>query len=221
MDVWVVGAGYFGAKAVRCLAQKDSDIKITLIDIDPKRLCIRNPSVTPIQDDGVHYLAQHLIIGSSPDWIVAALPIHLVFEWIRKTLKGLELKAIPLSDSQIAELPNPVRGPGGALYLSRADFLCPETCTEPPGRCTVTGQPREIEMYRLIESMQTASCRCVIVRSHQLLPGVGGYSPKSLLSAREIVRNCRGAVLIGTACSCHGVVHQVYVSDSKDITSAL
>ncbi len=220
MDVWVVGAGYFGTEAVRRLTKKDPDITITLIDIDPKRLCIWNSSITTIQDDGVHYLAEHLETGSLPDWIIATLPIHLAFEWIRKTLEGLELKPVSLPDSLVSKLPNPVRGPGEALYLSHADFLCPEACTEPPGRCTVTGQPRKTEMYQLIESIQTPSCRPVVIRSRQLLPGVGGYTPKALLSAREAVRCCRGAVLIGTACSCHGVVHQVHITNPGDTAAA-
>ncbi len=212
MDVWVVGAGYFGTKAVDRLTKKDPDISVTLVDIDPNRLDAWEPPIRTVQDNGVHYLAQKLETEPLPDWIIAALPIHLAFEWIKETLKGVELKPVSLPDRRVSQLPNPVRGADGALYLSHADFLCPDACTEPPERCTVTGRPRETEMHQLIMDIQIPSCPSVVIRSHQLLPGVGGYSPAALLSARECVRRCRGNVLIGTACACHAVVHPIHVS---------
>lgn len=215
MHVWVVGAGFFGVKAVRRLTNKDPNITVTLVDIDPDRLDTWGPPIRTVVDDGVVYLARHLEIEPLPDWIVAALPKHLAFEWIKETLLGFELKPIDLPDYRISQLPNPVRGLGGALYLSHADFRCPDTCTEPPEQCTVTGRPRRTDMHRLITDIQTPSCRSVVIRSHQLLPGVGGYAPAALLSARENVRRCRGDVLIATACACHAVVHPVYVYSPK------
>ncbi len=209
--VWVVGAGHFGAKAVHRLTKKDPDTEITLIDIDPKRLDAWALPVRTVLDDGVAYLARYLETEPLPDWIVAALPKHLAFEWIKVSLPGLALKPAPLPGRWISQLPNPERGPEGALFLSHADFLCPDTCDEPPGRCTVTGRPRGIDMYRLVMDLQTPSCRAVVVRSRQLLPGVGGYAPGALLAAREKVRRLRGDVLIGTACACHAVVHPVHI----------
>jgi hypothetical protein len=47
----------------------------------------------------------------------------------------------------------------------------------------------------------------MVVRSHQLAPGVGGYQPEALRRSLDAVSKARTAILYATACLCHGVIH--------------
>jgi hypothetical protein len=163
--------------------------------------------------EGTSYLATHLDDEHSPDWIIPAVPIHLALEWVRLKMAGeksLEVIVVPMELEAL--LPNPVRGRQGQLFVSYADFMCPDNCTEPLERCTFTGKPRKGFLYRELERMVFEDFHPIVIRSHQLAPGVGGYRPEALRKAFHEIRACKGPVLLSTACSCHGVIHALMVS---------
>jgi hypothetical protein len=161
-----------------------------------------------ISCDGASYLAEHLFTDVSPAWIIPAVPIHLAFEWLRLKIldeRPVELIAVP---SEIeAVLPNPIKGTEGQLFVSYADFICPDKCTEPFDLCTFTGKPRKGLLYKQLENVVYEDFTSVVIRSHQLAPGVGGFRPEALEKALPRVFECKGSVLFSTACFCHGVVH--------------
>lgn len=211
MILWIIGAGKFGSRAVYSLKKKDPNARIMLIDSDPDTLQEWKGQVGTVAADGIAFLVHHLDNDEEramPDWIVPAIPIHVAFEWIRLTLKG-RLDIIPTSvPKKLASLlPNPVWGKEGELYVSYSSSICPENCSEPPDLCIVTGKPRGTDLYKVIERVTVADHKSVVIRSHQLAPGVGGYRAQSLIDARREVSRSEDRILVSTACSCHGVVN--------------
>jgi len=215
MVFWIIGGGKFGSRAADYLNRKDPNARILLIDSDPDTLQGWKGRVDTVQADGIAFLERHLDGGSDmmrPDWIVPAIPIHVAFEWIRCTLKiNLDVTPISVPEKLAAFLPHPVWGKEGELYVSYATFICPEDCPEPPDLCTVSGKPRKTDLYHVLEKVEVADFRSVVIRSRQLAPGVGGYPAQALVNARSEIGLSEGRVLVSTACCCHGVVHALQV----------
>ncbi len=109
-------------------------------------------------------------------------------------------------------LPRPVRGPVGDIYVTHADFLCPDDCPEPALTCTVTKEPRQPDMYGLLERIRFQNFEPVVVQSRQLGPGVGGYRPDALFTLlSRLEKESGGTYLAATACRCHGVLTGIEV----------
>ena len=99
-----------------------------------------------------------------------------------------------------------MHGADGNVYTSHATFRCPETCSEPVDVCTVTDEPRKKDMYEILRDIQISNFEPLVIRSHQLGPGIGGYRPEELFGLNKRLDSvCYGA-LVGTACRCHGVM---------------
>jgi hypothetical protein len=206
--VWIIGAGQFGEKAAARLRLKYPEAAIMVVDQDRSALRrVEGVATAGVVADGAVYLAEHLIGSEEPDWIVAAVPIHLAFDWLCKRLAPdyrIEKLAVPETLTQ--KLGCVIKGEGGRVYTSMADFICPNNCPEPADLCFVTGKPRPIDLYKELLAVDPRQMTPVIVRSRQLSPGVGGYRPGDLFDVLRKVEACRGPVLLGTACRCHSVL---------------
>ncbi len=187
---------------------------LTVVDPDSERLAPWQGRVNTVIGEGIAFMTDSLSSGPLPDWIVPAAPIHVAYEWILETVTGVRLETLSIPEDLAAGLPNPVPGKGGALYVSFADFLCPEDCPEPADRCTVTGRPRKAPLYRRLEACGGSHGPVIVVRSHQLGPGVGGYAPDALFEVKRRIERMEGMFLLGTACRCHGVLHALRATPS-------
>jgi hypothetical protein len=202
----IIGCGHFGSRAAEKLFQKDSHSKITVVDQSKKAL--QKVSHLPIEStvcEGTLYLKQFLSEGRKADYIIPAVPLHLVFEFILSQLKplGAKRKRIP----PISGLPNPVIGKTGDLYTSLANFLCSEDCPEPSQYCTITKKRRPKPLYRILNELEGAF-ESKVIRSLQLAPGVGGFRPEALLDLLEDIKRKKKSgwsILVSTASRCHGV----------------
>jgi len=207
---WVVGAGKFGAKAVRTLVSKNPGAQVVLVDSDPRTLKGWDAPVETVAADGITYLVTRLKQGRKPDWIIPAIPVHVALELIGGLLqKEIQIEPILIPAEIRHKLPNPIIAEESQLWVSHATFLCPVNCSEPDEHCTVTRKPRQPDMYRLLEELNTSAFNSVVVRSHQLAPGVGGFRPADIYRALSGVRRSKGPVLVSTACRCHGVVNAI------------
>lgn len=203
-EIWIIGAGRFGRLAADRLTQTHSEYRLVLVDPDRDNLSRnRDPKLKLVEMDGVTFLDQRLISKGMPDWIIPALPIHLAAEWclIRKGVKRI---AVPTRVQD--EVPNPARDPSGNLLVSFADFICPDDCDEPADACMVTREHRPVVMYDLLSKIRISGFRSVVVRSHQLGPGVGGYRPRQLNDLLDRIDKSEEDILLSTACRCHGVM---------------
>ncbi|QTA86461.1 potassium transporter [Desulfonema magnum] len=206
-EIWIIGTGHFGLHALRKLSNNHEKKHFVLVD--PLRENLhqgRGPNRTLEQSDGADFLNQHLRSENAPDWIIPALPVHLAAEWCLLRLGANQLCRVSLPHEILPLLPNPIQGDSGDIYVSHATFRCPDDCAEPRNICTVTRAPRKQNMFELLENTDLPSFESLVIRSHQLGPGVGGYRPEQLFTLLNQVINAKGRVLVSTACRCHGVV---------------
>ncbi len=206
---WIIGAGSFGIRAVERLGKKYPQAALTVVDQDQEALDrLGDLPVHRVCQEGASYLEASLPGQSEPGWIIPAVPIHLAFEWTRRKLVrngSVEVLAVPSEIETM--LPNPLRGPQGQVFVSYADFRCPDHCTEPYDQCTWTGKPRKGLLYKKIEEISYKEYRSIVIQSHQLAAGVGGYQPEALKRSLAEVSRTKTPVLYTTACLCHGVMH--------------
>jgi len=206
--VWIIGAGQFGEKAAVRLRLKYPEAAITVVDQDRSALNrVEGVATAVVVGDGAVYLAEHLTASEKPDWIVAAVPVHVAFEWLcRRLSPAYRVEKLAVPEALTQKLGCVVKGEGGRVYTSMADFICPNNCPEPADLCFVTGKPRPIDLYKELSAVDPLQMTPVIVRSRQLSPGVGGYRPADLFDALRKAEACQGPVLLGTACRCHSVL---------------
>lgn len=208
MDVWIIGAGRFGLRAL-CKLRNRIDARYVIIDRNP--MTCEDAQVLAediVCQNGIDYLSVRLKRMGGPKWIIPAVPVHLVYEWLCRQLEGVKIIRPMILPMTIATgFPNPMRGKNGELYLSNADFMCPTNCTEPDRICSYTGKARPCILYQKLKDFRHDRFRSIVVRSRQLAPGVGGYTPRDLFNALDDVLSADGPVLMSTACKCHGVMN--------------
>jgi len=215
--IWILGAGKFGRIAARALHRKNEDADITVIEKNENALR-QLPKVkhSIICADAVDFLTENLKTKDEPDWIIPVIPTHVAFEWIKARLQAeYRLEKLTVPERLERALPNSCRGNNGRLYISYADFRCPDNCPQPQNRCTHTGEARPTDLYKVLEALNSADFNSVVVRSWQLSPGVGGCKPLDLFQALDSVRASRKPVLLSTACGCHGVVDAFTITPKK------
>ncbi len=202
----ILGAGRFGRLAVARISQRDPTAKITVVDDEP--IDLRGANGRPVETvvgDGIDYLSEQLRAQAPSSVIVPSIPVHVAFEWLLRALAGeTQVERAPVPDG--IELPNATVGRTGDLYASHADFLCPDDCTEPPKACPITKASRGKPMFQRMVELSSPALQVCCIRSEQIAPGVGGYTVRNLWEMQQRVPQLSGLVLIGTACSCHGVV---------------
>ena len=205
--IWIIGVGQFGHIAFQRLSEAGKERHFVLVDPVKDNLlrCERPNSVLAVSD-GVKFLEKHLKKGREPDWVVPALPVHLAAEWLLLRLGPRMLKRVPLPSKIEMHVPNSSRGLEGNLYVSHADFKCPDNCDEPRDICTITRKKRKQNMYEILGDLEIELFRSLNIRSHQLGPGIGGYRAEQLYELAEKVERAMGPILVSTACRCHGVV---------------
>ena len=207
--IWVLGAGYFGALGAQRLSRRYPDASFLVIDTEEEKLReIHETYTLPFHvEDALVFLEKNP--PADEVWIIPAIPVHAAFLLIRNRLNHLttETRVLPVPDEADLQVPNPYRiPPGSTLYASFATFRCPDACNEPDEICTYTKEPRPGNLFERLAQVRIPSFHTVVIRSHQLAPGVGGYTGAQLGAALEEILKQPGNYLIATACRCHGVI---------------
>ena len=217
---WILGAGRFGRLAAERIIRHIADATITVVDQQPVRFA--DDRVKAVHAKGVAWLAATLGRRSAVEMIIPAIPVHVVVDWMKlRLLNKKEFCPIDIPDSLLSQVPHPLRGKPGQAFASQADFICPDDCPEPQDRCTHTGQPRPKDLFRLLADLDLDDIVPIVIRSRQLLPGVGGITPGDLWAALDTVcRIERGRILVATACRCHGVLDLVDLKACADAAPA-
>lgn len=207
---WIIGAGHFGQIAISRIAWRYPDAILTVVDKRP--VSDRFESVTSVCADGVTWLAQQLMKDAPVDMVIPIIPEHVALGWLTIHLKrkGYSVSKIPMNEKWLTKLPNAMAGECGQAFVSHADFLCPENCPEPKDRCTHTGKPRPLDMFRLLAELEFDDVLPIVLRSYQVVPGVGGIYPEDLWKVLDVAaKNSHRPLMVTTACRCHGVVDLV------------
>ena len=211
---WIIGGGKFGLRAASALSKKQSLKKLTIVEKE-KTVCRQLDALgfEAVCMDGIQYLERNLESVSHPDWIIPAIPLHTAYEWIKTKLqKTYTIQKIGIPKDFISELPHPINAELGQLYVSIADFKCPGNCPEPEDICTYTNKPRLMILHEFLKSIQRKDLKTIVIRSHQLAPGVGGYRPLALFEALNEIEAAQKPIVLSTACSCHGVMNTFKLS---------
>ena len=206
-EIWIIGVGRFGHIAFQRLSEAGQNRRFVLVDPVGEKLsrCRGQGCILEVAD-GIKFLEKSLAKGRKPDWIIPALPLHLAAEWLLLHLGPQRLRRIALPPGLAQALPNPFFGTEGNVYVSHADFRCPEDCDEPRDICTVTRAVRKQNMFEILGNLAIQPFKALNIQSRQLGPGIGGYRPEQLFELRQNVEQARGPVLVSTACRCHGVI---------------
>jgi hypothetical protein len=206
-EVWIIGVGRFGSLAAQRLSSRLPDTHFLLVDPDEKNLLrAKGPGRTLIKEDGVRFLRTALSGRVPPDWIIPAVPVHLAAEWCLLHLRERGWKRREIPETIHPLLPAPLVGASGDVYVSHADFQCPDDCAEPRDLCTVTQERRKRNMFELLADLPVSPFHPVVIRSNQLGPGIGGYRPSQLTDLLSRIESSPNPVLVCTACRCHGVL---------------
>lgn len=210
-EIWIIGIGRFGQMAVEGLAKTHTSHHLVLVDPDKENLSqAQGPNRTLVEEDGVLFVHKQLkdckIPDQLPDWIIPALPVHLAAQWCiaGRTDQGLTQIGIPATIDRL--VPHPTRDDLENLYVTHADFRCPDKCDEPEEICTITRKKRHTNMFTLLGQMEIPSFQSHVIRSDQLGPGIGGYRPIQLFSLLELIDREKNDCIVSTACRCHGVM---------------
>jgi hypothetical protein len=207
-EIWITGAGFFGSLALNRL--DNGKYKFIIVDADPDNLeKLKGPNRIIIREEGVSFLEKNLKENKKPDWIIPALPVHLAAEWCLLKLGQDNISRIVMPERIEDMVPNPLRGSESEIYVSHATFRCPDNCPEPEDICTHTGKKRKKDLYKILEELKIPERESLVVRSHQLGNGVGGYRPEQLFNLLEQVKKSTKKILISTACRCHGVISSI------------
>ncbi|WP_457552686.1 potassium transporter [Desulfobacula sp.] len=208
--IWIMGVGRFGSLALKQLSKHHKDWQFVLVDpVKEKLLKAKGENIVIEHSHGVRFLMDYLEPDTSVSWIIPTLPVHLAWEWGRMKIGSDRLVQVKLPSTIDSLVPNPMHGSDQSLYVSNADFKCPTNCSEPEELCTVTKQPRKQDMFARLEALQYKEYTPIVLRSRQLAPGIGGYSPDQLFSFLKKVKQHKGPLLLCTACRCHGVITAV------------
>lgn len=204
--IWILGAGKFGRLAMESIVRHIPEVEITLVD---KRVIeVDGKAVTSFCGDGVSWLAENMGRDDSPDMVIPAIPVHMLAEWLKTKSEGsYSIVPAPFPKHLMTRLPHPIQNGHSQVYVSHADFLCPDNCGEPELFCSYTGKERGEDMFRLLGKLKDTGCMSLVVRSYQLFPGVGGIYPGDMWRLLDSAyRFPDQPLLIATACRCHGVV---------------
>jgi len=207
----ILGAGKFGRLALERLGKEDKKAAFLVVDRNPQALQeargLTSAPVEMVAAEAEEFLAACLQNGAAWDWIIPAVPIHVTFSWLRTgPLAGPDWEPMEVPPELAALTPVADRGREGELYLSRALHLCPDDCSEPEV-CPVTGEGRETPLYEELAALNIPGYQIAVIPSRQLAPGVGGFSPETLLALARDLAGRKGKILVATACRCHGVAH--------------
>ena len=218
----ILGAGRFGLRAGKELIRKDPYTSVCIIDHDPAACrSARSQGFQAMQCDGIAYLSRMLTRVQDTDWVIPAIPVHVAYKWVENRLAHhFQLKKTPIPASLVATLPNPSKGPDHTIYTSIANFRCPEDCPMPGWDCTVTGKPRPCSVLEVLQQFSHPDIQMEVIRSSRLAPGVGGFPTRVLFQTLDRIGQFQKTVIIGTACTCHGVVDAFRITSSHVQTTA-
>ena len=209
-QVFIVGFGKFGKKALTQAVRLWGKARIWIIDSRPEVFTAPGPGPWPgiwTLADGPQFLSDYQDWIGDEDWVIPALPVHLAWKWLNLNLETRpSLKAVLPPQSLgfgLAYSRTDIKG----LYLSYADFTCPENCPAPIRHCFKTKEKRAVPLWKFLSEQQCSKGTLGVIESRQIAPGVGGYAFKELRRIRNLAKKAGPPFFVATACRCHGVIH--------------
>ncbi len=198
----ILGYGKFGNLAHQRLAQAFKQARFTIVDSAQSKLQgMISESDQFIHQDAAEYLARLLDCSWKNPIIVPMAPAHIAAEAFLKAKTNIRRARLEIIDD--TPPPNWLQIDDYTGCCSWATFICPDNCPEGP-LCQVTKRPRKEPMHDLLRKTEFFGRPITVIRSEQILPGVGGYTMKALRKALYEIPS--GKFALATSCKCHGIV---------------
>ena len=103
--IWIIGIGKFGSLAADRLEGIYRNCRFVLVDPAEEHLLkAEGPNRSLKQADGVSFLLRNLYPGKGPDWIIPALPVHLLAQWVIAKRKPHGIERIQIPKAAISKL---------------------------------------------------------------------------------------------------------------------
>ena len=206
----VIGGGRFGRLALERMPGKVALVVEPSPEPDPHELG------APVwRLDGVEATRQMLSSSHPPKYIIPTLPVHLFARWLCQSLPKTRPSTLNIPKDVHSYLQLNTQCINNVLYVSLADFICPDDCPEPANICIVTGKPRGVPLFERMAALAGLGYQVAVARSHQLAPGIGGLAARDLLELRAQVVRSGGDWILATACKCHGALEYIRFAKSE------
>lgn len=207
-QVFIIGFGRFGKKALPQVMRLWGKARIWIVDNSPQALDAATfiPGIRVLAD-GPRFLTQVQEWIGDNDWIIPAVPIHLAWKWLDLNLNLPTIHkpcSPPLRLGQGLPYSQPFEK---GLFVSYADFVCPDNCPSPPNRCLKTKEKRPVPLWKFLAGRECPQGVLEVIESRQLAPGVGGFPFGELRRLLNLIQDITPPFFVATACRCHGVVH--------------
>ncbi|OGP50614.1 MAG: hypothetical protein A2Y79_06915 [Deltaproteobacteria bacterium RBG_13_43_22] len=209
MQVFIVGFGKFGKLALDQVVQRWGKARIWMIDSRSEVFINQEtlPEGIRVLADGPQFLSEYQTWIRDEDWVIPTLPIHLAWSWLNLNLKTPQRpKSVWPPPDLGVDLPfRQIHRKG--LFLSYADFVCPENCPAPIRFCFKTKAERAVPLWKFIADQPFSKGTLAVIESRQIAPGIGGYAFKELRKIQNLAQEASPPFFVATACRCHGVIH--------------
>lgn len=197
----ILGYGKFGTLAHQRIAQAFKLARFTIVDKAGSKIQgMISESGEFIQEDAGEYLVRQLNCSGNPT-VVPMTPFHLAADVFLKANANLRKARLEINSDTLP--PNWVKIDECNGYCSWATFMCPDNCPE-GYLCSVTKKPRKEPMHELLGKTILFGRPIRVIKSEQILPGVGGYKMKELEKA--LLEAPKGKFALATGCKCHAIV---------------
>jgi len=206
----LIGFGKFGRLSFDRLRSTFKSAKFVIVD--PNLCLVRDAfddSTRLIPSDGIEFLANNTQLLET-NLVVPVAPFNIAASYILASSHGTGYVDLPAGMSDHFENWSLVNQ--STLCISSGQFICPDDCPEGE-TCSVTGE-RRVPMHDKIERIKSPGFQILVVRSFQLLPGVGGYFFRDLQSLRQTIQPVQRYV-IATSCKCHAILTSIGPTCSK------
>ena len=196
----VVGGGRYGRLALERLSSKVA----VVVEPEPGP-DLDNLSIPVWRADGLEATRLMLDSDCPPSYIIPTLPRHLLAGWLRLALCDMQPAGQEITAEHLSGLDALTHFASGKVYVSLADFTCPDDCPEPAAFCTVTQKPRGPALYERLRGLNLPGMQKGVIQSFQLAPGIGGLKSSDMLDLKRKITQNPADWFIATACRCHGV----------------
>lgn len=176
-------------------------------DLSPSKVMSRSRL---IRDDGIRFLAESGQLEDS-DIVIPLAPLNVAAEYILRSLAGSVRTELPCEIKTSFRVSSVIDR--FTFCVSYADFLCPDNCEE-GYVCTVTGE-RRVPMFEKLRQIEVPGFRTFVIRSRQILPGVGGYTFQELTRLRDSI-SPNEKNIVCASCKCHAIMTGIEIMSRID-----
>jgi hypothetical protein len=210
-DGVIIGGGVYGVACARYLL--DRGLRCAVVDPDPAcRAAESLRSHGCVLVSGGTAAALGVILAERPTYVFPTAPVHVAAALVQA--HSLRVPDIDGTGHLSRRIPPGIgvsAGEGSLVVSYNPEGKCLSACAA-PRVCPVTGIARPVPLFALLRHAFPGAW---ILESLQLAPGIGALSGPDVITVLEASER-GGPMIVGTACSCHGIVTALVPGEKRD-----